>query len=180
MVLLLTIPVTYRPITNLCTFRKVLEDSCETISMHHPIVYHCYRAIEHFTPQRLQWQVVSDLQTNVDSGSPSLLLSLDISAAFDTLNHEWLLQRAQDLLHGSAHLVVKIILEVEVLCSPELVSQTLLHTVLVFHRDPSYSLFSPLLLARLYLVLASCTTSMLRTFCYTHLWTWVMVIALLS
>ena len=42
-------------------------------------------------------KVVSDLLTNVDSGYPSLLLSLDISAAFDTLNHKRLLQRAQDL-----------------------------------------------------------------------------------
>jgi len=42
-------------------------------------------------------KVVSDLLTNVDSGSPSLLLLLDISAAFDTLIHKRLLQRAQDL-----------------------------------------------------------------------------------
>jgi hypothetical protein len=31
-------------------------------------------------------KVVSVLQTNVDSGSPSALLSLDISAAFGTLH----------------------------------------------------------------------------------------------
>jgi len=66
----------------------------------------------------------------------------------------------------------------------ELASQTLLHRVLVFHRDPfegiSYSLFSQLVLPRLYLVLASCTTNMLTTLIYTHLWTWAMVIALFS
>jgi len=43
-------------------------------------------------------KVVSDLLTNVNSGSPSLFLLLDISAAFDTSNHKLLLQRAKDLL----------------------------------------------------------------------------------
>jgi len=42
-------------------------------------------------------RVVSDLLVSVDSGSASLLLSLDVSAAFDTLNHELLLQHAENL-----------------------------------------------------------------------------------
>jgi len=42
-------------------------------------------------------KVDSDLLTNVDSGYPSLLLSLDISAAFDMLNHKRILQQVQDL-----------------------------------------------------------------------------------
>jgi len=54
--------------------------------------YRAFRSTE--TAMR---KVVSDLLTNVDSGSPTLLLSLDISAAFNTLNHKRLLQRAQDL-----------------------------------------------------------------------------------
>jgi len=42
-------------------------------------------------------RVVNDLLTAVDSKMPSLLLSLDISAAFDTLDHNRLLQRADQL-----------------------------------------------------------------------------------
>jgi len=41
--------------------------------------------------------LVSDLLSNVHSGSLLLLFSLDISAAFHTLNHKRLLKRAQDL-----------------------------------------------------------------------------------
>jgi len=51
-------------------------------------------------------KVVSDLLSNVDSGSPSLLLLLDISAAFDTLNHKRLLQRAQDLFGFSGQSIL--------------------------------------------------------------------------
>jgi len=48
------------------------------ISMHHPIMHHC-DPIEHFTPpETAMTKVVSDLLTNVDSGFPSLLWSLDI------------------------------------------------------------------------------------------------------
>jgi len=42
-------------------------------------------------------RVVNDLLTNVDCGKPSVLLSLDISAAFDTLDHDMLLQRSGEL-----------------------------------------------------------------------------------
>jgi len=51
-------------------------------------------------------KVISDLLTNVDSGSPTLLLSLDISAAFAILNHNRLLQRAQDLFGFTAQPVI--------------------------------------------------------------------------
>jgi len=77
-------------------------------------------------------KVVSDLLTNVDSGSPSLLLSLDISAACDTLNHRRLLQLAQDLFDFTRKSILwlnHIYRTVEVLCPLELASQTLLHTV---------------------------------------------------
>ena len=42
-------------------------------------------------------RVVNDLLMNVDCGKPSVLLSLDISAAFDTLDHGALLQRTSEL-----------------------------------------------------------------------------------
>jgi len=42
-------------------------------------------------------KIINDLLLAVDSGQPSVLLSLDISAAFDTLDHERLLQRATEI-----------------------------------------------------------------------------------
>jgi ribonuclease P/MRP protein subunit RPP40 len=42
-------------------------------------------------------KVANDLLMAVDSGKPSILLSLDISAAFDMLDHTRLLQRATEL-----------------------------------------------------------------------------------
>jgi Reverse transcriptase (RNA-dependent DNA polymerase) len=42
-------------------------------------------------------QVVNDRLTSVDSGKPTLVLSLDISAAFDMLDHSHLLQRVTEL-----------------------------------------------------------------------------------
>ena len=43
-------------------------------------------------------KVVSDLLSAIDGGEPSALLSLDISAAFDTLDHRRLLSHAHELV----------------------------------------------------------------------------------
>ena len=42
-------------------------------------------------------KVVNNLLSNTDSGLPSVLMSLDISAAFDTLQHTCFLTRAENL-----------------------------------------------------------------------------------
>ena len=54
-----------------------------------------YRALH--STETAMTRVVSDLLAAIDSGSPSVLLSLDISAAFDTLDHRRLLERAKEL-----------------------------------------------------------------------------------
>ena len=89
-------PSNYRPITNLCTFGKVLEKLAQSQLRNHINILpknaplqSAYRAFH--STETAMTNVVSDLLTNVDSGSPSLLLSLDINAAFDTLNHKLLL-----------------------------------------------------------------------------------------
>jgi Reverse transcriptase (RNA-dependent DNA polymerase) len=95
-------PSNYRPIINLSTFSEVLKKPSQSQLRNHvnaspnnASLQSAYNAFH--STETAMTKVVSDLLTNVDSGSPSLLLSLDISAAFDTLNHKRLLQRAQDL-----------------------------------------------------------------------------------
>jgi len=48
-------------------------------------------------------KIINDLLLAVDSGQPSVLLSLDISAAFDSLDHERLLQRATEIFGVTGH-----------------------------------------------------------------------------
>jgi hypothetical protein len=93
-------PSNYRPISNLNTFGKIIERLAQSqLSSHickspnYGPLQSAYRAFH--STETAMTRVVNDLLVNVDSGSPSLLLSLDISAAFDTLNHERLLQRAE-------------------------------------------------------------------------------------
>ena len=123
--------------------------------------------------------MVSDLPTNVDSGSPSLFLSLDISAAFDTLNHKRLLQRAQDLFSFTGQADLWLASYLSDRSSFVSMSASKFNTITHSTGVPqgsvlgplldSYSPFSPLLLAHLYLVLASCTISMRTILSYIHL-----------
>jgi len=50
-------------------------------------------------------KVVNDILLAVDSGKPSTLLSLDISAAFDMLDHTRLLQNASELFGLNNHVL---------------------------------------------------------------------------
>ena len=103
-------PSNYRPITNLSTFGKILERIAQSqlrthisTSPNNGPLQSAYRVFH--STETAMTRVVSDLLTNVDTGSASVLLSLDISAAFDTLDHSLLLQRAENLFGftGSVH-----------------------------------------------------------------------------
>jgi len=50
-------------------------------------------------------KVVNDLLTAFESGKPTVLLSLDISAAFDMLDHDRLLNRATELFELSDQVI---------------------------------------------------------------------------
>jgi len=99
----------YRPITSLSTLSKILEriaqDQLRPVivgSDCFPVRQSAYRAA-HSTESALL-MVTSDIRDAMDKGSATCLLSLDISAAFDALDHSILLDRARDLfgLHGNA------------------------------------------------------------------------------
>ena len=60
-----------------------------------------YRAFH--SSQTAVTKIINYLLLAVDSGQPSILLSLDISAAFDTLDHERLLQRTTGVFGLTGH-----------------------------------------------------------------------------
>jgi len=92
-------PVNYRPITNLNTISKILERLAnKQLQEHLPLSPNfntslsAYRSFH--STETAMTKVVNDLLTAVDSGNPTIILSLDISAAFDMLDHTHLLKRA--------------------------------------------------------------------------------------
>jgi hypothetical protein len=99
----------YRPITSLSTLSKIIErlalrqlrpKICG--SPHFPEMQSAYRTA-HSTETALL-KVTSDIYGNMEFKTTSCLLSLDISAAFDALDHDILLGRAETLfgISGSA------------------------------------------------------------------------------
>ena len=88
----------YRPVSNLAFLSKILEkidldqlrSHLETYKLSE-ILQSAYRA-QHSTETALL-EVMNDILTDCDSGNVSLLNLLDLSAAFDTIDHSILLQR---------------------------------------------------------------------------------------
>ena len=103
-------PANYRPITNLNTIGKIIERLAKnqlrqhmTSSPNLNTSQSAYRALH--STETAMTKVVNDLMTSVDSGKPSVLLSLDISTAFDMLDHDRLLHRATELFGLSDRVV---------------------------------------------------------------------------
>ncbi len=88
----------YRPVTNLTFISKVLEklvfnQLVEYLS-HNDLIEHFQSAYKagHSTETALL-RVANDILCSVDTGSVAMLTMLDLSAAFDTLDHQILLER---------------------------------------------------------------------------------------
>ena len=88
----------YRPISNLATLGKLLEHVVATQITSHmcgnnlfPEFQSAYR--QHRSTETVLIKVVNDIILALDSGNVTLLSLLDLSSAFDTVDHEILLKR---------------------------------------------------------------------------------------
>jgi hypothetical protein len=89
----------YRPIYNLAVLSKILEKFILSQLLQHlrsncllPSVHSAYR---HHSTETAIKKVASDILSSIDWGNVSLLCSLDLTAAFDTVDHSILLTRLQ-------------------------------------------------------------------------------------
>jgi len=94
-------PSSFRPISNLRSVAKILERLAHCRLSEHLLsspnfsyLQSAYRAL-HSTETTLA-KVTNDVFRSVDSGSPSVLVALDLSAAFDCVSHDKLLCRLAD------------------------------------------------------------------------------------
>ena len=93
-------PASYRPITNLMTISKVVERivfSRLQSHMHQSTNFNMHQSAywSGYSTETALLKVTDDLNTSMDSKSCSILLSLDISAAFDMIDIDILLPRLE-------------------------------------------------------------------------------------
>ena len=94
-------PANYRPITNLSTLSKILEKLVLSRLREHVQISENFNDLQsayrpgHSTETAIL-KMTNDLNVAMESQSSSLLLSLDISAAFDTIHLNTLLERLRE------------------------------------------------------------------------------------
>ena len=93
-------PSNYRPISNLPFIGKVLEKVVFTQVSAFLTATCCFDLYqsgfrEHHSTETALIKVVNDIRTNNDAGKTTVLMLLDLSAAFDTVDHHILLHRLE-------------------------------------------------------------------------------------
>ena len=99
-------PSNYRPISNLSTISKILErvvlkrlSSHVSVLRNFNLFQSAYRS--HHSTETALLYITDSLRNICATGSAAVLVSLDISAAFDTINHPNMLHILEDYFHIS-------------------------------------------------------------------------------
>ena len=93
-------PANYRPISNLSTISKIVERLCLARLLPHVSVSGKFNPLQsayrklHSTETALL-KIMDDLHRIADKRSAAVLIGLDLSAAFDTINHDMLISRLE-------------------------------------------------------------------------------------
>jgi hypothetical protein len=102
-------PSNYRPISNLNTISKIIERLALNRLRKHIIQsdnfsvnQSAYR--QHYSTETALLHILNDIYGNIDEGQCTLLVALDMSAAFDTVEHSVLIKSVENSfgLDGSA------------------------------------------------------------------------------
>jgi len=93
-------PANYFPVTNLCTFSKVLEKlalACLRPHVLSSVNFNRFQSAYRpgYSTETALLKVVNDIEHSADEGKCSVLLALDISAAFDAVDQSVFCKRAQ-------------------------------------------------------------------------------------
>lgn len=94
-------PSNFRPISNLSTIGKLIEHLIlDRIKPHiissanFPVHQSAYRS--HHSTETAMLRVTNDLLSAIGNGTPSFLATIDLTAAFDTVNHSTLITRLEE------------------------------------------------------------------------------------
>ena len=140
----------FRPLSNLCFYSKVLEKCVFKQLVDHldanGLLGNCQSAYRQFHSCETALTLVSnDILNSLDSGLPTFIVMLDLSAAFDTVDHSILIERLKTNFHikGTALQWFKSYLNnrsfnVKIRCS-------LSNGVITFHGVPQGSILGPIL-----------------------------------
>ena len=95
-----SLPANYRPISNLNNVSKILERLFLSLFQAHVTSCPAFNNLQSAYRQRHSTETalihtLNHIYTAADRGKPSLLVSLDLSAAFDTIDHSILISRLQ-------------------------------------------------------------------------------------
>lgn len=108
----------YRPVSNLPYLSKCLERVVAKDLQHYLIDNNLYDVMQsayrpHHSTETSMLKIFNDVLLQLDRGAEVALVMLDLSAAFDTIDHDLLLQRLQSRygITGTAHGWIKSYLE---------------------------------------------------------------------